>query len=287
MPWPGAAGGPGRTPPAARRPGGPPVSWHDLAVLAVLDPGQHVAMLDREGRLLAEVARRTPLDAPVPTCPGWALRQLIAHLGFVHRWAASYVAESREVMVEEPAEAGVLALAPPDDALLGWFVDGHAALVSTLAGAAPDLRCWTFLPAPSPLAFWARRQAHETAVHRVDAELAAGSTPSPIDPALAADGIEELLTGFLARKRRYASGDDSPGTLGLQATDVDLGWTLQVGELGVEASAGLAESDCLVRGPVDDLYLLLWNRRTYDGLETEGSAELLESWRRRFRVTWS
>ena len=32
------------------------------------------------------------LERPVPTCPGWTLRQLATHLGRGHRWAAQIVA---------------------------------------------------------------------------------------------------------------------------------------------------------------------------------------------------
>ena len=39
----------------------------------------------------------------------------------------------------------------------------------------------------------ARRACHELAVHRVDAQLAAGSAPDPVAPAVAADGIEEVF----------------------------------------------------------------------------------------------
>jgi Mycothiol maleylpyruvate isomerase N-terminal domain len=103
------------------------------------------------------------LDAPVPSCPGWAMRDLLAHIGFVHRWVAGYVQNGRTEMVDEPDEAGVLAAAPPDYELLPWVAEGHASPVSALLSAPADLRCWTFLSAPSPLAFRARRQAHETA----------------------------------------------------------------------------------------------------------------------------
>jgi uncharacterized protein (TIGR03083 family) len=78
---------------------------------------------------------------------------------------------------------------PEDDVLVEWFVAGHAALVQALRDADPDLACWTFLPAPSPLAFWARRQAHETGIHRVDAESPADSI-TPFPPAFAADASE-------------------------------------------------------------------------------------------------
>src|SRR5205823_3910842 len=130
----------------------------------------------------------------VPTCPGWTVRDLLAHQGGVHRWATSHVVEAR---TEPPSRDFALAEPPDDDAVLDWFRDGYARLVTTLADASDRLECWTFLPSPSPRAFWARRQAHETAIHRVDAESASGE-PVTFDPAFAVDGIDELLLGFYA-----------------------------------------------------------------------------------------
>ena len=77
---------------------------------------------------------------------------------------------------------------------------GCDGLADALAAAPDDLECWTFLPAPSPRAMWARRQAHETAIHRVDAELAAGTPVWRCDAAFAADGVDELLTCFVPRR---------------------------------------------------------------------------------------
>ncbi len=94
-----------------------------------------------------------------------------------------------------------------DESLLDWFREGHAALVDALSRAPDDLSCWTFLAAPSPRAFWARRQAHETAIHRADAQSPTASmTPSDTD--LAADGVDELLFRFMARPRRLALDRD-------------------------------------------------------------------------------
>ncbi|MGC0381054.1 uncharacterized protein (TIGR03083 family) [Streptomyces sp. SAI-129] len=90
--------------------------------------------------------------------------------------------------------------------LLTWFREGHGRLVDTLAGAAPDVRCWHFLPAPSPLAFWARRQAHETAVHRIDAESARGGEPTGVGVDFAVDGVDELLCAFHAREKSGTAG---------------------------------------------------------------------------------
>lgn len=154
------------------------------------------------GHRLASAADRAGLDAKTPSCPDWTVRDLLFHQGSVHRWAARTVREPisgpHEQVGGDPLRAA--AQRPPDDELLDWFREGHAALVETLQQAPSDLECWAFLPAPSPLHFWARRQAHETTMHRVDAEQAAGQV-SPIDPALAADGVDELLTGFVSRRR--------------------------------------------------------------------------------------
>src|SRR5205814_10717487 len=92
-----------------------------------------------------------------------------------------------------------------------------------LEAADPGMTCWTFLEAPSPLAFWARRQAHETAIHRVDAQQAAAGAGAAVEPAFtpqfAADGIDELIMGFLGRDAKRGSWDGPAGTLTLHADD--------------------------------------------------------------------
>jgi uncharacterized protein (TIGR03083 family) len=253
---------------------------------------EHIKALDREGQLLVAAARSAGTNAPVPSCPGWEVRDLLAHIGFVHSWAARYVAEGLTEMVEEPDEAAVLSAAPPDGSILSWVADGHAALVEVLSSAPADVQCWTFLPAPSPLAFWARRQAHETAVHRVDAEQAAGARSTPFDPAFAVDGTDEVLFGFFARPRRGGALDVSPGTIGLEATDAGSAWSVRLAPEGIETTRGVDESDLSVRGSASDLYLLLWNRLQWDshshgGLEVVGRQDLLSSWNDHSKVTWS
>ena len=127
---------------------------------------------------MAEAVARADPGAAVPTCPGWAVRDLVRHMGGVHRWATGLRrrrAHRRRAARVWTRSSG----AGPDDAeLADWLRQGCAALVAALGAAPADLECWSFLPAPSPLAMWARRQAHETAIHRVDAELAAGGAAS-------------------------------------------------------------------------------------------------------------
>ena len=124
-------------------------------IMLGMEPAAHVLALQREGVELAAAAEQAGLHASVPSCPGWQVRDLLSHLGYVHRWAASYVIEQRQDEAEQLSEAEQLAAGPADTELIAWFQAGHAALVSALTSADPAMSCWTFLPAPSPLAFWA------------------------------------------------------------------------------------------------------------------------------------
>lgn len=253
-----------------------------------MEVNDYVAVLEQDGHLLLSAAQSADLASPVPSCPGWVLRDLLAHIGFVHRWAASYIEADEPLPPDEgPDEAGVLAGAPPDTELLPWVAEGHASLVSALLAAPEDLQCWTFLAAPSPLAFWARRQAHETAIHRVDAELTAGARPSPVEMAFAADGIDELLLGFLARSSSKRATDVSPGVVTFEATDTGASWTTTISSTGIETKPGSGPSDLTVRVPAEDLYLLLWNRPTRGTPDLDGRAGLLDGWKRLSSVTWS
>jgi uncharacterized protein (TIGR03083 family) len=248
-----------------------------------VEPAEHIAALERDGARLAAAAGRAGLGAMVPPCPPWRVRDLLRHLGFVHRWAAGYVSQAREEMTDEPAEDELLLAGPGDGELLGWFRDGHAELVRALRSADPGLRCWTFLPAPSALAFWARRQAHETAIHRADAESAAGQVAA-FPAAFAADGIDELIMGFWARGRAHA---DRPSCLRIQATDTGGEWLVQLGA-GTAARGRPAVADATVAGPACDLYLLLWNRLPPGGRVTiDGDPGVLPLWQNLMKVRWS
>jgi uncharacterized protein (TIGR03083 family) len=247
---------------------------------------EHVEALRREGTTLAEAAAAVDLDAPVPHCPDWTVRDMVRHLGGVHRWAATYVAGGRRRPMDEDEERRVMAWPGDDGALLGWFREGHANLVKTLEAAPADLECWSFLPAPSPLAFWARRQAHETAIHRADAQRSTGGPVTPFAPELAADGVEELLLGFASRRSGRLRADP-PRTLGLHATDLGADWLVRVEPDRIMVSREPGDADWSVAGVASDLYLLLWNRRDTEGLQVDGDPALLELWRTSVRVRWN
>lgn len=232
---------------------------------------EHTELLEREGTLLADAAQEAGLDAPVPTCPDWRVRDLLRHTGAVHRWATRFVVEALPGF--EPWQER---LDLDGDALLDWFREGHARLVAALREAPADLECWTFLPAPSPLAFWARRQANETAVHRIDAESARGGALSALDARFAADGIDELLRGFHGRaKSRMRTAE--PRVLRVRTTDAEGTWTVRLSaDVAVTEQGETAPADCEVSGAAADLYLALWNRRSFP--EVSGDADLAALW---------
>jgi uncharacterized protein (TIGR03083 family) len=260
-----------------------------------MEPSEHILTLGRDGAELAAAATTAGLRADVPSCPGWQVRDLLRHLGYVHRWAASYVTEQRKDPADELTEAEQLAGGPADDELIAWYRDSNAVIAAALATADPGLSCWTFLPAPSPLAFWARRQAHETAIHRADTQLAAGQQPA-FEAQFAADGIDELLTGFFGRPVR--SGTDPgnrPLSLLVRADDTGHEWFVTLAADGRKViGAGRGRGDvesagCTLAGPASGLYLTLWNRcePAAAGVEVAGDRSVLRAWPEEMTITWT
>jgi uncharacterized protein (TIGR03083 family) len=254
---------------------------------------EHIDALHLHGTLMADAAERAGLDAPVTPCEPWLVRDLLRHTGFIHRWAARHITERPASVLSGPPEPEILNEGPADPGLLAWFRAGHAALVEALTTADPALDCATFMAAPCPLAFWARRQAHETAMHRADAESAVGLLPDyPAE--FAADGIDELIMGFGARgKYRPVTAADG-GRLRVLAADTGDAWSVDAREGRMqprrdhgEDPAGDAAS-CTVSGPASGVYLFLWHRAdaTRAGVTVTGNPDLLDCWHSGVRVRW-
>ena len=250
-----------------------------------METREWIAAVGGQGERLAAAADRAGLTAPVPTCPDWVVRDLLLHVGGVHRWAATFVGQARTEPIDI-GEAHEIADSLPDDAdLVAWFRDGVTGLVDVLTAAPADLDCWKFMrTAPSGSSFWARRQAHETTIHSIDAEAAAG-LPSPIPSSLAVDGVDELLCGFLPRNRRLHA--DTERSVLVSATDTGDHWLISYGPDRPAASRvpEPVDTDTTLAGTAAELYLSLWNRRPWHGLTTdEGLADL---WADKVQVRWS
>lgn len=250
-----------------------------------MDPVAYIDMIRRSGDRIVEVLTGVDLDTPVPSCPEWVVRDLVRHLAGVHAWARIVVSGRLTVSPEKNQEQLVGGW-PADRELLTWFRSGYQALADVLADAPESLECWTFLRASSPLLHWTRRQAHETAVHRVDAEQAAGVALEPLERLFAVDGIDELLTAFITRRNRGPRAD-KPTSFAVQCTDSGEAWTVYYDrDKALTERSADPDADAIVRGPAPDLYLWLWHRLPQDQAELVGDQTIIEDWNA-VQVRWS
>lgn len=229
---------------------------------------------------LAGIVAATDAATPIPSCPDWSLRQLATHLGRGQRWAAEIVRRrSPEFIAFRDVPDGRI----PDDpaARPDWLNAGPALLTGTLADAGGE-QVWTFL-GMRPASFWARRMAHETAVHVADAELATGR-PVSIPADLAADGIDEWLM-LLSQDSEGSTPLAAEGqTLHLHATDDGLDgageWLVTSTGPGVTVEPGHAKADAALRGPAASLLLVLLRRLPLatPGVELAGDGAIISHW---------
>lgn len=232
----------------------------------------------RDAEALAEAAR-SGLDAECPSCPGWKVRDVVTHTGMVHLWVTTLVS----TRAQERIARRDLPPPPEDDAaLVLWFTSGAEALVGVLGEVEPDEPVWNWsVPQPKLARFWWRRMAHETAVHRWDAQSAHGAT-TPIDAEAAVDGIEEILDTVLPTmvvdRSTKSLGSSLGGTLHAHATDVPGEWLIAVDGTDVQVEREHGKGDAAVRAPASDLYLFLAGRLSAADVETFGDESVLANW---------
>jgi len=238
----------------------------------------------------AELARIIDgdLERPVPTCPGWTFRQLATHVGRGHRWAAQIVATraTAPIPLREVADGKL-----PDDPAqhVPWLNAGARQVIDAVAAAGSD-PVWTF-NGISPATFWARRRAHEAAVHLADAQLAAGLAVD-LAPDAAADGVDEWLALIVAgtegttdpaRERAQELRGDGQ-SLHFHATDPGLSgtgeWLVTRMPSGVTVQCGHSKADVAVRGPATSLLLVLTRRLppSDPAIDVFGQQALLAHW---------
>ena len=229
----------------------------------------------------AAVAAAGP-DAAVPTCPEWTVRGLVRHLARVQQWAG-------RALVTEPKAGSPQPDEPPGefDELLAWWDEHIEILVNRLTELGPDAPAWVFdSNSADTAAFWARRQAHETAIHRLDAEhaLAASDDPGAVptlvyEPEFAADGIDEALAIPLSR-RALREGVTVAGTVLVHAADAGRAWLVRLtpgGPLEIGAAEPGIDADASLVGTADAVYRAVWGRPST--AVRSGELELISSLR--------
>lgn len=244
---------------------------------------------ERSVAFRAAVASAPSLDVRVPTCPEWTLRDLVQHLGGVHRrWAANVAAGPADAPAQTAFE-GAPAVPREREALLAWSAESTEQLLGALREAGPDRGCWTWWAgsqSPQTSGAVARHQVQEATVHTYDAQITLGA-PQPLPEEAALDGVEEFLTTCCATTSPWPH---EPAAVAYHATE-GRSWRLSLSADGARAtripSPGTAAPataagedpyavDASLRGTADELVLVLYARIPVDALEADGDRRIFD-----------
>ena len=241
-----------------------------------LDWERYLEHIRADGDLLVGAAA-DHLDDVVPWCEGWVGRDVLAHTGVVHRHKTAIVAGA---LMDNPnaqtAPSG-------DDRLLAWYRRGLDELLAALAAADPATPVYTWHSPDQSVGFWIRRMAHETVIHRGDAESTAGSI-SPLDPALAADGVDEVLGPIMC-----AATDDplwefkaDGRTAELRMTDTGDIRHLSLGtgkhcDSWLYGRGAVDDPAAVIESKASDLDLWAWGRAESSVLHVAGDTSIVET----------
>ncbi|WP_422754446.1 maleylpyruvate isomerase family mycothiol-dependent enzyme [Micromonospora sp. WMMD708] len=234
-----------------------------------------------DGPAFAAAVAEAPPETPVLSCPGWTVSDLTVHLAGLYHWVHSVAGAgdtaqpaSRDDTVDLPAGVTPLQL----------WQHQYDQLMTLFDALDPEAPAWNWAPQPKRAGFWLRRMAHETAVHRWDAQLAIAAG-DPIEAKLAADGVSEVLDTWLPAGRRSGSGQWQ-GVVHLTASDAAQDWYLRMRGEGVallDTATVFGHDDhharVQVTGSASDLLLALWGRVSFDTLGVAGDRSLLEGLR--------
>jgi uncharacterized protein (TIGR03083 family) len=214
-----------------------------------------IQAIEVESAVVAELVVTADLDAPVPSCPGWALRDLVLHLGRVQRsWGEHLRAGTPDIPWQ-----GTHVEPRTDADLAEWFVASTGALVSALESVGSGAPCWTWWGEPRTSDAVARHQVQEAGVHRWDAQSALG-TPAPLRSDLAHDGVAEFLEVMTDPDPTAVTAQ-----VAFEAPDTGGRW-----RIGPDAPTRLT-----VRATASDLVLLLYRRLPVSAVVLDGDADAL------------
>jgi uncharacterized protein (TIGR03083 family) len=176
--------------------------------------------------MLADATWSANMRLAVPSCPDWTVLDLVVHLGNIHSWAATVVETGRAAygLDDRPSSHRSRRVAE-------WYLGRAEDLYSVLRDIPADKQCWNFAFGSGRVAFWQRRQTHETLMHGVDLALATGAEER-LPAHLAADGVDEALTVFLHRMHSRGYAADLTAPICLRATDVGRSWVVEPAQRG-------------------------------------------------------
>ena len=229
--------------------------------------------IEQDGRRLIHVGR-SDLDAPVPSCGEWKMRDLVGHMGWVHGLVGTYVA----LRATEPLSREQMPVTPDDDSVVDFATESLEKVLDALRGIDPEEPVWNWSPRENA-GFYLRRMLHETAVHRWDAENAVGEA-GPVDGDFGRDGVDEFFEFVLPNAQKRRPRDIPEGSLHLHRTDGDGEWYVKVEGDVVHFEHAHIKGDAAIRGPGGALFLAMWNRLPLDdpSLSVVGDAKTARAW---------
>ncbi len=243
-----------------------------------------------EARRFAELVAATPADSAVPTCPGWTLTRLVVHQGSILHWARALIDANGEYLDRRSLDIGLPGVDASPQVWADWLLESATLVIEALERIPDDTPTWTWGDGTTA-AWWTRRLLHETAVHRIDAELAAGNTDWTIDAEVAIDAIDEHLanveaSGSFCDAVTHLRGD---GSIHLHTTDLDGEWLIDLNPHGFtighgpRAATTATRQTVAARGTARDLLAAVTNRASStnglpDGLQIFGEPGMLVWW---------
>lgn len=229
-----------------------------------------VAAVRREGEQLLAAAGQG-LDEWVPSCEEWNVEALVEHVASVYNNVVQLV--TRRLTTPNWDKDPV-----PDGEPLEVLRDLLDDLVEGLGECDPDTPVWNWASGSDDVAaFWARRMAHESSVHRFDAQVAHGIA-QPIDAELAADGLDELIDVIGPRVYRREKITDGPvGVVALESSDNGT-WYVELRADGLARRDVVSEPAAVVRGTTSGLLLAAYGRIPWTTQDVSGDVDLLDAW---------
>jgi uncharacterized protein (TIGR03083 family) len=258
--------------------------------MARLDYPDYLRHLRGESRRFRDVLAGCASDARVPGCPEWTAGDLLWHLAEV-QWFWGTIIRTRplgpDAAAEEPERPKSY------DGLLEAFDTYSAALIGALEEADPAEQAWSW-STEQTVGFTFRRQAHEALIHRLDAEQTADHG-TPLDPVLAADGVDECLDVMYGGAPPWGQFAPLPHFVQVELSDRDESVWVQIGrftgtdpsdqveydddDIRVVPDPGTAP-DVVVHGPAASLDAWLWRRGDDRDLRISGDRNVYDHFRK-------
>lgn len=242
------------------------------------------AWIEEASRELAEIAAIAGARSPVPACPEWTMRQLVAHvISGLSGWYTYNLTHGAEPLDYAASWNSQPELPHGNAERLARLVEAADEFTELVATIDLDAPCYVFQSRRTARA-WLQRAATETAIHLRDAQEVLGEVAAwPAERAAAS--IDETLRvmwhGALLLRGDLGAERVPDDAITVAATDLGLVWQVRKApdDFVVEhVDPAAAPSGLSVSGRSDDLIPWLWGRSPTSRLTVTGHLARVDAW---------